>query len=54
MRSGRLHSSWLTPLCAATGAYLRLDVVAEVDAALPGAVWDVVKRCVQVREMNGG
>ena len=33
---------------------MRLDVVAEVDAPLPGAVWDVVKRCVQVREMNGG
>jgi hypothetical protein len=50
LRSGRLNACWLPPLSAATAAYLRLSVVTGVgaDAALPGAVWDVCKRCVQV------
>jgi hypothetical protein len=48
LRSGRLHPSWLTPLSAATAAYLRLNVLGQVDAALPSSLWDVCKRCAQV------
>jgi hypothetical protein len=48
LRNGRLHSSWLTPLSAVTAAFLRLCVLADVDAPLPAALWDVCKKCVQV------
>jgi hypothetical protein len=49
LRSGRLHSSWLAPLSAATAAYLRLNNLTGTEAQLPASLWDVCKRCVQVR-----
>jgi hypothetical protein len=52
LRSGRLHSSWLTPLSAVTASFLRLCILSEVDAPLPAALWDVCKRCMQVKSVH--